>query len=146
LILPAIFYGCAWLSQRLARVPDVSVKEVFLSYSYLLVPLGLLAWIAFSVPLLFVNGSYIISVISDPLGWGWNLFGTAHFEWTPLWPEYLVYGQIALLATGLFYALRTSYYIGESLFGSPQAALRAWLPMGAFSVMAVLSFLRFFVG
>lgn len=41
---------------------------------------GLLAWIAFSVPLIFVNGSYIISVISDPFGWGWNLFGTADFH------------------------------------------------------------------
>lgn len=146
LILPAIFFGCAFLSRKLAKAEDVSLKEVFLGYSYLLTPLGLLAWIAFSVPLMFVNGSYIISVISDPLGWGWDLFGTAHFEWTPLWPEYLVYAQMGLLALGLFYTLKKSYYIGERLFNSSRMALRAWIPMGVFSVAVTLSFLRFFVG
>jgi hypothetical protein len=145
-ILPAIFLGCAWVSRLLARSKEVSLKEIFLAYSYLLAPLGLLAWIAFSVPLMFVNGSYIISVISDPLGWGWDLFGTAHFEWTPLWPEYLVYAQMGLLVLGLFYTLKKSYYIGETLFGSSKMAFRAWIPMGVFSVAITLSFLRFFVG
>ncbi|MFQ5652493.1 MAG: hypothetical protein ACE5IY_21385, partial [bacterium] len=108
--------------------------------------LGLLAWIAFSVPLLFVNGSYIISVISDPLGWGWDLFGTADFPWRPLWPEYLGFVQIALLLTGLYYALNRGYQIGESLFGAPQAALKGLIPVGAFSVAVTLAFLQFFVG
>lgn len=146
ILLPAVFYLFAWLSRLFAKASHVSLKEVFLAYSFLLVPLGLLAWIAFSVPLMFVNGSYIISVISDPLGWGWDLFGTAHFPWTPLLPEYLVYGQFVLLAIGLFYALKKSYRIGFKLFGSNQTALRALIPMGVFSVMITLAFLKFFTG
>lgn len=145
-VVPGIFYGCVLLARRLANAVHLPLKEIFLGYSYLLVPLGLLAWIAFSVPLLFVNGSYIISVISDPLGWGWNLFGTADFPWTPLWPEYLVFAQILLLLTGLFYALKHCYQIGEKLFGSPQAALKGLLPMGAFSTLVTFAFLRFFAG
>ncbi|MFQ5864051.1 MAG: 4Fe-4S binding protein [bacterium] len=145
-IVPAIFYGCIWLARRFAQAPHIPAKEVFLGYAFVLVPLGLLAWIAFSVPLLFVNGSYIVSVISDPLGWGWNLFGTADFPWRPLWPEYLGLVQIGLLLTGLFYALHRGYQIGERLFGSPQAAFKGLLPVGAFSLAVSLAFLQFFIG
>lgn len=145
-IVPGIFYGCTLLARRLAGATHIPLKKVFLGYAYLLVPLGLLAWIAFSFPLLFVNGSYIISVISDPLGWGWDLFGTAHFPWTPLWPEYIVFIQIGLLLTGLYYALNHSYKIGERLFGSANSALKGLIPMGAYSVAVTLVFLRFFAG
>jgi polyferredoxin len=145
-IVPAIFYGCVWLARRLANATHVPVKQVFLEYAFVLVPLGLLAWIAFSIPLLFVNGSYIISVISDPLGWGWNLFGTAHFPWTPLWPEYLGLVQIVVLLIGLYYALNRGYQIGERLFGSSEAAFKGLIPVSAFSVAVTLAFLQFFVG
>ncbi len=146
IILPAIFFGCVVVARRLAKAKDYPLKEVFLGYSYVLVPLGLLAWIAFSVPLLFVNGSYIISVISDPMGWGWNLFGTAHFSWQPLWPEYLGFVQTILLLIGLFYALNRAYEAGENMFGNAKAALKGLVPIGSFSVAVTLAFLSFFIG
>ena len=55
------------------------MKEVFLGFSGVLVPLGLMAWIAFSIPLIFVNGSYILNVVSDPMGRGWDLLGRRIF-------------------------------------------------------------------
>ena len=145
-IIPAIFFGCTKLAQKMAGVNDVPFKDIFLGYSYLLVPLGLLAWIAFSFPLLFVNGSYIISVISDPLGWGWDLFGTAHFPWQPLIPEYLGIVQIILLLVGLYYAMDRSFIIGKRLFGSTQASVKALVPISSFSIAVTLAFLWFFVG
>lgn len=146
LVLPGIFYLCVRISYYFAKVPEVSVKDLFLGYAYLLVPLGLMAWIAFSFPLIFINGSYIISVVSDPLGWGWDLFGTAQFPWTPLWPEYLGIVQIFLLLAGLYYALDRTYKIGERIFGSAKAAFRSVIPMGAFSFMITIVFLQFFIG
>ena len=62
-------------------------REMFLRSSYMLVPLGLLSWMAFSLPLIMVNISHITTTLSDPMGWGWDLFGTAHGRWRPLWPE-----------------------------------------------------------
>lgn len=146
LILPLFFLGFAYMAKILAKVKEIKLKEVFLGYSYVLVPLGLLAWIAFSIPLIFVNGSYIISVISDPLGWGWDLFGTADFQWQPLWPEYLVYVQIILLLTGLYFALIKAYDIGKRLFNSEKAALRGLIPITIFSLIISLTFLSFFIG
>jgi polyferredoxin len=146
IVLPAIYYTCVVAARHLAKAKEITIKEIFLGYAYILVPLGLLAWIAFSVPLLFVNGSYIISVISDPLGWGWDLFGTAHFSWQPLWPEYLGFFQIILLLIGLFYALNHAYKAGEQMFGNARAALKGMIPIGSFTVVVTLAFLSFFIG
>lgn len=146
IILPLIFLGFSYLSKLAAGIKEITIKEIFLGYSYVLVPLGLLAWIAFSVPLIFINGSYIISVISDPLGWGWNLFGTADFKWQPLWPEYLVYVQIVLLLTGLYFAIIKAYEIGLRLFNSNTAAFKGLIPISIFSLIVCLVFLSFFVG
>jgi polyferredoxin len=145
-VLPCIFYFAVQCAKKMAGATDQTVKSIFLGYSYVLVPLGLLAWIAFSIPLLFVNGTYIIAVISDPLGWGWNLFGTANIHWKPLLPEYLGLFQIAILLVGLFYALKRGFKIGENLFGNLDMALKALIPIGAFCLLVTLTFLRFFIG
>lgn len=86
------------------------------NFGFLLVPMGLLAWIAFSVPLLMVNGSYIIAVVSDPLSWGTNLFGTADLPWRPLWPEWVPVLQVPILLAGFYCGLRGLYKVGVELF------------------------------
>jgi ferredoxin len=146
IFLPAMFYLFAKFSHYLSRAKEIPFKEIFLGYAYVLVPLGLLAWIAFSFPLIFVNGSYIISVISDPLGWGWDLFGTAHFPWRPLIPEYLGLFQIVLLLIGLYYAIDRGFKIGNHLFNSSLVALKALIPIGSFSTIVTFVFIRFFIG
>lgn len=146
IIVPVVFYFFSFLSQKLINRKTISVREVFKTYSYVLVPLGLLAWIAFSFPLIFVNGSYIISVISDPFGWGWNIFGTVHFHWQPLWPEYLGYVQILLLITGLGFAIHRGFYIGLKKFRSKDAALRGLIPIACFSTLVTIAFIIFFIG
>jgi hypothetical protein len=93
-----------------------------------------------------VNGSYILVVLSDPFGWGWDLFGTAQVSWRPLIPEYLGYLQMGLLGIGLFYALRRGFFVGKQLFASWQAALWALVPVGGFCTAVVLAFLIFFLG
>jgi polyferredoxin len=144
-VVPGAFWACVALARRLGGPVRTTGKEAFLAFSYVLVPLGLLAWIAFSFPLLFVNGSYILTVLSDPFGWGWNLFGTADIAWKPVLPEYLGYVQLILLGTGLFFALRRGRQIAETLF-SARGASRALLPVGAFATAVAMAFVVFFLG
>src|SRR6266542_4240796 len=80
LLIPGIYVLAVQLGRTLARyrstgqdpTPAPAFKEVFLAFAYPLLPLGLLAWVTFSLPLLLVNGSYILMVLSDPFGLGWN--------------------------------------------------------------------------
>jgi hypothetical protein len=144
-VAPALFLLFVALARRLGGSTQATLKESFLGFSYILVPLGLLAWIAFSFPLMFVNGSYILVVLSDPFGWGWDIFGTANIPWRPVIPEYMGYIQLALLGIGLYYALRRGQGAAERLF-APQKAARALIPISAFATAVTMGFAIFFLG
>ena len=147
---PAIYFVFVKLGHLLAKAKSqgnsVSFKEMFIRYSYTLVPLGLLAWIAFSFPLIMVNGSYILSVLSDPLGRGWNLFGTAHIPWTPVYPEYAVYIQIGLLLVGLYYGIQKGLEIARQLWNDDEAAFRSMIPVTILLVAITIAFMKLFAG
>ncbi|MFQ5801095.1 MAG: 4Fe-4S binding protein, partial [Candidatus Hydrothermarchaeales archaeon] len=80
--LPALHLGFAWLSKKASGDEATPLKDIFTDYAYFAVPLGFMAWVGFIVSMLMINGSYIISSLSDPLGFGWDLFGTASYPWT----------------------------------------------------------------
>lgn len=99
-VVPAAF----WLAVRLGATPGApagSVRHAFRGLAASLVPLGLAAWMAFSLSLLLVNGSYLAAVLSDPFGWGWDLFGTAGTAWLPFLTSFLPWAQAAVLLGGL---------------------------------------------
>lgn len=145
-VFPAIYGAFVWLSRWFSGDREVPLKKLFVRYSYAFVPLGLLAWIAFSVPLVMVNGSYIVSVISDPLGWGWNLFGTADFQWTPVLPDWIPTIQIVILMVGLVISLRSTYRVGRTLFARHAQVVRSLVPMSALLTAVTAVFLRLYVG
>jgi hypothetical protein len=145
-IFPGLYYLSIRLAKWYARADGVSTKELFLKYAYMLVPMGLLAWIAFSVPLIMVNGSYIISVVSDPLGWGMNLFGTAEFPWTPLWPQWVPFIQVPILFAGFCFGLRGLHKVGSQIFSDPVQLRRSLVPPGVLLLCVTLVFLKLFIG
>lgn len=102
-----------------------SIRELFIDQAYALVPLGLFAWIAFSLSFLFVNGSYILMVLNDPFGWGWDLFGLAGLSWTPVLTGWLPLLQAVVLAAGVTISTYVIYRICGQAYTSEQAALRA---------------------
>ncbi|MFQ5342968.1 MAG: 4Fe-4S binding protein [Anaerolineae bacterium] len=145
LILPALFLACTWLAQRLGGL-KTTPRKAFIQYAYTLVPLGLLAWIAFSLAFVFVNGSYAVAVVSDPFGWGWNLLGTQGFPWKPFLPQVAPYLQVGLLTAGLVTAVYLAYRIGRQNGADHAGALRAAVPVTAFLTAITLVFLRLYLG
>ena len=161
-VVPGLWYLAARGARRLARParpaeptggPEIArlaaraeVREIFVRSSYLLVPLGLMAWIAFSLPLILVNYTHITGSLSDPLGWGWDLFGTAGQAWRPLAPEWIPLIQVPLLLAGLALALARGVGIARQLYPEPAAAARSLLPHGLLCAAMTVVLLRLFVG
>jgi polyferredoxin/plastocyanin len=145
-VLPAIWYGLSKLAHRFAGSQTVSTREIFVRYAYLLVPVGLLAWIAFSLPLIMLNWTHIVSSLSDPLGWGWDLFGTARQHWSPLYPEWIPSLQVPLLLLGLTVALVRGHRVASDLFPDRSAAIRSLIPHGVMCAAITVVMLRLFVG
>lgn len=146
-LIPLIYAAAVQTGRRLARAEgQPAFREVFLAFVYPLVPLGLLAWVTFSLPLILVNGSYILMVASDPFGWGWNLFGTATIPWTPLVPHWGPYLQVPLLLIGLYFALRAGKRHALRLFIDSRRAVKAFAPTATLLTGFVLFFLWLYVG
>jgi hypothetical protein len=127
-ILPGLF----WLAVRSGQLIDspakTSIRKLFSDYAAVLAPLGLTAWVAFSLSFVLINFSYAWSVLSDPLGWGWNLLGTVGLKWTPYIPGLVPYLQVPVLLLGLTaaiaLALRTARQHGQSPWAAaPVAAI-----------------------
>lgn len=121
----AILPGLFWLAVRAGHALDSrslrnspGLKKLFSDYAAVLVPLGLAAWVAFSLSFVLVNFSYAWSSLSDPLGWGWNLLGMANLPWTPYVPGLVSYLQVPVLLVGLgasiALALRTARQHNQS--------------------------------
>jgi hypothetical protein len=110
------------------------------------VPMGLAGWIAFSFSFVFVNGSYAISVLSDPFGWGWDLFGTRSVPWTPVLPGLALVLQVGVLLAGLIFSVVIAYRIGRQHSRSHAQAWRGTLPIAAFLTGVSVMFLRLYLG
>jgi hypothetical protein len=93
-----------------------------------------------------VNWTYILATVSDPMGWGWNLFGTGRISWKPLYPEAMVYFQIPLLLFGLTFSLNRGYAIAGSLWRSRKEALLSLLPPAIVCTAIVMAFIILFAG
>ena len=143
IVMPGILYIFSWLGVRLSRL-QVSVKNVFLSSSGALLPLGLMLWISFVIPMLFVNVTFIIQSASDPFGWGWDFFGTANIPWHQLFPRLVPWLQAVLIITGLHLSLRN---LKKSLSHHQIKSSRLiglFLPVGLFIVGCAVAMIFFF--
>ncbi|WP_366519212.1 4Fe-4S binding protein [uncultured Thermanaerothrix sp.] len=116
-IVPAFYALTTWIAQRI-RKGGLSPKSSFTYYGPILLPLGLMAWIAFTLAFASTKLSYLLPVLSDPLGWGWNLLGlTNHISTgqTPLLSSAL---QTLILAGGAMIATKTARELSRSLYES----------------------------
>jgi polyferredoxin len=126
LITLALLPGLFWLAVRAgqALAPGRrAVRQLFIAFAYTLVPLGLAAWVAFSLGFVFANVSYVGPVLSDPLGWGWDLLGTAGWSWAPLWSGATPILQAVVLVGGFYWSARLAARIaGEDHRTTPRQA------------------------
>jgi hypothetical protein len=144
--IPGAFLALSWLSKTLSGNRDVPLRRVFTEFAYTLIPFGLGVWAAFSVGIILPNGSYILHILSDPFGWGWNLLGTANFPWTPVATQYLPHLQG--LAMILFYLVSVDYglKIARRVYPDPAQARRGFVPVLAALTGLTLLFLWLYMG
>src|SRR5512134_1928479 len=103
IVMPSLFALC------LTRFENLNIfKKRFATLSTALIPLGLMFWVAFSLSFVLTNASYILASLSDPLGFGWNLFGTANTPWQPMLTSILAPAQTLTLVGGLMWSARTA--------------------------------------
>ena len=110
-----------------------------LTYAFLgsLVPIACAYVLAHYFSLLVIQGQVAITLISDPFGFGWDLFGTADYQADPtvISPNTIWYFQVAVLVTGHVFGLVLAHDRAVALFDSPRTAIRTQYAMLALMVV-----------
>ncbi|RPI83707.1 MAG: 4Fe-4S binding protein, partial [Chloroflexi bacterium] len=141
-VLPGLFTLAVWIGQKWSG-NRVKIRQAVARQAQMLLPLGLCAWISFTVSFAFPKANFVLKVLSDPLGWGWNLFGTAGSTWSPDVAAFSPALQAGLLLLGLVWSIRVARDLAQA---SNKQAYRQQLPVMVFSLLFSLSMLWLLIG
>jgi hypothetical protein len=144
-LFPGVFIltvkGARWLGGE-----TVNFRTLALRLAYILIPVGIFAWIAFSLASVMINYNYVLIVLSDPLGLGWDLFGTAKVPFTPFIPEWIPPIQGIILLAGLYFGLTLGCRGLKTVFDSPMVRTKVMVLPALFALGVVNVFLKIFLG
>jgi polyferredoxin len=142
LVLPGLFALSVWTKTILSGI-QVPLRKAMADQSQILLPLGLCAWIAFTISFAFPKLSYVLSVLSDPLGWGWNLLRISSPGWSPDVSWFSPVLQAAILLVGLFWSASVARRVE---LVNTKATLWQMIPTLAFCLVYSLIMLWLLVG
>ncbi len=133
--LVAGFYALgSHYAHRLA--PDLSAERLRRGFVHALVPIALVYVAAHYLTFLLFEGQGIAYLLSDPLGRGWDLLGTASaaVDYGVISQNQAWYAQVACVVLGHVAALALAHDRALVLYGQPRAAARSQYAMLAIMI------------
>lgn len=143
IVSPFFFLGlylvCIWLMKQITR-SAASVRELSVMFAYSFLPIALVYHVAHYFTLLLLQGQFIIRLISDPFGWGWDLFGTGNFvpDTTLLDAAFVWHFQVGLILIGHIISVITAHVMAGRIFPKKGVLIISQLPMLFLMVMYTL--------
>lgn len=136
LLFLAVYLVFVKLSQLLGGGTG-RLRQVATAYVYSLVPIAIAYQVAHYYTFFLAQGQRIASLISDPFGWGWNLFGTAGYGLNAVIIDtnFVWYSQVALIVGGHVIAVYLAHVVALRLFEDRRRALFSQLPMLALMIL-----------
>jgi len=111
-------------------------QTLFIHYAYALLPIALFYHLAHNAEHFLMEGPKALALVSDPFGWGWDLFGTARKTMPPLVTLEGLWGiQVAMVILGHVYSLWVTEKTTRRLIPDRKKAFVSQLPMLAAMVL-----------
>ncbi len=131
ILVPGLLYYGLCVAMRVAsRRRDYSARQLFVKLAYTLLPIALFYHLAHNATHVFYEWSKLRRLVSDPLGWGHDWFGTARAPLSALWsPESIWYLQVTLVVIGHVYGIVVAQREAFRLYGERKASFRVHLVM-----------------
>lgn len=133
-LFPILVFVAYWLTSAAAALltgRDRAVGDIACTFVLTLVPIAVAYHLSHYVTLLLTAGQFFIPLISDPFGWGWNLFGTRAYEVdiALVSPPMHWYGATATVVVGHIIAVYLAHIIALREFPTRRAATRSQVPV-----------------
>lgn len=143
-VSPLIYLGffAGVLVAMKSMVPsELAVRELAFRFALSLVPIAFVYHVTHYFTLLLAQGGQIVRLLSDPLGLGWNIFGTAKWAIQPVMIDMgtLWHIQVGLILAGHVASVWVAHLQALTVFDSPKRATLSQLPM----LVLMMSFTAF---
>jgi len=125
-----IIYVAIMMLSHLMANRRLKYSELIYKFILSLIPIAVVYNIAHYVDFVWLNSQFFIKSISDPLGYGWNIFGTAgmpistSIDMLALW-----HFQVAIIVLGHILSVYIAHIIAIKEFKSIQIAVRSQYPV-----------------
>ncbi|MFZ1105318.1 MAG: hypothetical protein WAN86_21115, partial [Hyphomicrobiaceae bacterium] len=135
LIFLAAYLGISALMSRLGGGHPGTI-EVAQRFALTLVPIAIGYHVAHYLVFLLVQGQYIVPLLSDPLGLGWNLLGTSGYrvDIGLVGARFAWYSAVAAIVVGHVTAVFLAHLKAVGSYAAPGAALKSQVPLTALMV------------
>ncbi len=132
----ATYLAAVAAAEKLGRIDRSLVPDFVLP----LVPIAAAYMTAHYLTLFLIQGQFIITLVSDPFGRGWDLFGTIDFapNLAIVSPDTVWYVQVGALIVGHVAGLTIAHDRAVVVFQGRRTALEAQLPMLGLMVLYTL--------
>jgi hypothetical protein len=106
-------------------------------FVFTLVPIAIAYHLAHYLAYLLTQGQYLIPLLSDPFGYGWNLLGTAGYrvDIVVVGARFAWYAAVISIVVGHIAAVYLADVRARQMLGTRGAALRAQVPLTALMVV-----------
>lgn len=126
----ALYLIVLWAGRKMTG-SERRVKDLALDFSYSLLPIVLMYHITHYWTLILTHGLKVFSLISDPFGWRWDLFGTAYKFRAPIIPDmgFVWHSQVALIILGHIASVWIAHKVAIRVFPTRVSTMVSQLPM-----------------
>ncbi len=113
-----------------------STMEIFIQFSYALLPIALFYHLAHNGMHLFMEGQNVVTYLSDPMGRGWDLFGTATRAYPQMLSTNTIWiAQVVLVIVGHVYGIAITHRVARRLFGKGSTSYLVEVPILAAMIL-----------
>lgn len=138
--LPFVYFAAYLAGIALAKALTRSarpLRELALDFGYTLLPIALVYHLSHYATLILTQGLKVLNLVSDPYGWGWDLFGTATMFRAPMLPDmgWVWHTQVGLILFGHIVSIVAAHRVALRLWPTRRQVLLSQLPMLALMVL-----------
>ena len=95
-----------------------------------LLPISIVYHLAHYSAYFFLNGQLIIKLISDPFGFGWDIFGTSSYEFVRTIDFLLLWNyQLVVIVIGHIISIYIAHRLATSIFKDNKKVIISQFPM-----------------
>ncbi len=121
------------VATSIARASEKQMTSDAASSAFVLtlVPISIAYLLAHYLSYFLIQGQLLIRLVSDPFGFGWNIFGTSHFrpDIGIVGARFVWYTSLLAIVIGHVTAVTLAHIVALRRFDNPRLAIRSQIPM-----------------